>query len=320
MSEVMGQREAPAGPVAGAGVRGLLADFGPELAQLLVVGMWASTFVVTKAAFAEVSPLAFTFVRFALITVLAFGVMAARGRGRLEGVRRADVPRFIVAGVAGYTLYQLGFVLGLGRTSPFSSSLLIAMVPFFTMVFLAVRGERPRRRAWIGLAVGIAGVVIFLADKQGSPGSLVGDLLSLGAAVSFAIYGLVNRPVVRAYPPQTYTAYTVLAGAIPLLVVSAPEAVAQNWGAVSFWGWVSIVYMVVFPVYLAYMIWNWAIARRGAALATSFVLLVPILSGVLSALIFSEGFGPAKLLGAACVLAGLAIIRSPAPEAGTSDR
>src|SRR5439155_4657712 len=123
---------------------------------------------------------------------------------------------------------------------------------------------------------------------------------------------------VRAYPPQTYTAYTVLAGAIPLLIVAAPAATAQNWGAVSFWGWVSIVYMVVFPVYLAYMIWNWAIARRGAALATSFVLLVPILSGVLSALIFSEGFGPAKLLGAACVLAGLAIIRSPAPQAGSA--
>src|SRR5205823_13748986 len=131
---------------------------------LVVVSTWASTFVVTKAAFAEVSPLAFTFVRFALITVLAFGVMAVRGRGRLEGVRRADLPRFVVAGVAGYTLYQLGFVLGLDRTSPFSNSLLIAMVPFFTMVFLAARGERPRRRGWVGLAGGAGGGGGFLGD------------------------------------------------------------------------------------------------------------------------------------------------------------
>lgn len=77
--------------------------------------------------------------------------------------------------------------------------------------------------------------------------------------------------------------------------------------------------MVVLPVYVAYMLWNWAIARRGAAAATSFSLLVPILSGILSALLFGEEFGIAKLLGAACVLAGLVVIRFPARPAKTPE-
>jgi drug/metabolite transporter (DMT)-like permease len=298
---------------------GVLSNFGPEVAELAVVSMWASTFLVTKATFDEVSPLAFAFIRFVLMTLLAFAVLLLRNRGRLQPVRRADLPRFIAAGLTGYTLYQLGFVLGLDHTSPFSSSLLIAMVPFFTLVFLAVRGERTQGRAWIGLAVGILGVIIFLADKQGSPDSLLGDLLSLGAAVSFALYGLINRPLVRDYAPETYSAYALLAGTIPLLIISTPAAVEQDWGAVSFWAWAGIIYMVILPVYVAYMLWNWAIARRGAAAATSFSLLVPILSGILSALIFGEEFGLVKLLGAACVLAGLIIIRSPArPSARAS--
>lgn len=286
-----------------------LAAFGPELAQLLVISMWASTFVVTKAAFAEVSPMAFIFVRFLLMTILAFGVLAARGRKAQWRIRRADLPRFILAGLAGYTLYQLGFVLGLDNTSPFSSSLLIAMVPFFTMLILAAMGERSALGAWLGLGVGIVGVIIFLADKQGGAGTLLGDALSLGAAVSFAFYGVINRPLVRAYPPETYTAYAVGLGSIPLLLLSTPAAVAQPWGAITFWGWVAILYMVTLPVYVAYMLWNWAIARRGAAAATSFSLLVPILSGTLSAIFFAEGFGPLKLLGAACALAGLVILR-----------
>jgi drug/metabolite transporter (DMT)-like permease len=290
-------------------------SFGPEAAQFFVVSLWASTFIVTKAIFAEMSPLAFAFIRFALMTVLAFAILALRRRGSLPPIRRADLLLFLAAGLTGYTLYQLGFVLGLDYTSPFSSSLLIAMVPFFTMAFLALRGERQPRHAWIGLAVGLVGVVIFLTDKLGSPGSLVGDALSLGAAVSFAIYGLVNRPLVRAYPPEAYTAYALLAGTIPLLVISTPAALAQNWGAISLWGWVGIIYMVVLPVYVAYMLWNWAIARRGAAAATSFSLLVPILSGILSALLFGEEFGIVKLLGAACVLAGLVVIRYPARAA-----
>ena len=78
---------------------GMVAAIGPELGQLLVVGLWASTFIVTKAAFAEVSPLAFVFVRFALMTALAFAVLAARGR--TWRVRRSDLPRFLLAGLAG---------------------------------------------------------------------------------------------------------------------------------------------------------------------------------------------------------------------------
>jgi drug/metabolite transporter (DMT)-like permease len=294
---------------------GIVAAIGPELGQLLVVGLWASTFIVTKAAFAELTPLAFTFVRFGLMTALAFAVLAARGRP--WRVRRADLPRFLLAGLAGYTFYQLGFVLGLERTSPFASSLLIAMVPLFTMVMLALRGERTRARGWAGLALALVGVAIFLADQlgRGADGSLIGDLLSVGAAISFALYGVVNRPLARDYPPETYTAYTLLAGSLPLMLIASPAALAQDWGAVSALGWLAIVYMVILPVYVAYMIWNWAIARRGAAAATSFSLLVPIASGALSAWLFGEQFGLLKLLGAALVLAGLAIVRTPARRA-----
>jgi len=291
---------------------GPLAAFGPEIAQLLVVTMWASTFVVTKAVFAEISPLAFIFARFVLMTLLAFAVLAARGSRAQWRIRRADLPRFLLVGICGYTFYQLGFVLGLDNTSPFSSSLLIAMVPFFTLVILAVSGERARLGAWLGLGVAIAGVVLFLADKSAAPGALLGDALSLGAAVSFACYGVLNRRLTRDYPPETYTAYTVLLGSIPLVVLSTPAALAQPWMSISAWGWLAILYMVVLPVYVAYMLWNWAIARRGAAAATSFSLLVPIISGTLSAIFFGEAFGPLKLLGAACVLAGLVILRRQA--------
>src|SRR5260370_35695365 len=130
------------------------------------------------------------------------------------------------------------------------------------MVLLALRGERTTRHAWVGLAVGLAGVVIFLADKRGSPGSLVGDALSLGAAVSFALYGLINRPLVRAYPPETYTAYALLAGTIPLLAISTPAAPTQPGGAISFPGWVRILYRVAQPEYVVYRLCDWGIAPR----------------------------------------------------------
>ena len=286
--------------------------FAPELAQVFVVLLWASTFVVTKAAFAAVSPLAFIFARFSLMIALALIVLFGKERGASLWIERADLGRFILAGMTGYTLYQLGFVLGLSQTSPFSSSLLIAMVPLFTVLILAMMGERTPLQGWAGLAVAMVGAVIFLFDKRGAgAGTMVGDLLSIGAGISFAAYGIVNRPLVAKYPTATYSAWTIVAGAVPLLVIALPATLQQDWASLSGSGWVSIVYLAILPVYVAYMLWNYAIARRGVATASSFGLLVPIVAGVLSAVFFGEPFGPLKLLGAALVMAGLVIVRLP---------
>jgi drug/metabolite transporter (DMT)-like permease len=266
---------------------------------------------VAKAAFAEVSPLAFLFARFVIMVALAFGVLLALQRGTGRWVDRSDWRLFILAGLTGYTLYQLAFILGLSRTSPFSSSLLIAMVPLFTVLILAVMGEPTPLQGWVGLSVALVGVALFLLEKRGAAaGTLLGDLLSIGAAVSFAIYGIITRPLVRKYPAETYTAWSVLAGTVPLLLVSLPDAVRQNWQTVSLSGWFSIVYLAIFPVYIAYILWNFAIARRGVAKATTFSLLVPIVAGLLSAVFTGEPFSPLKLLGAGLVLAGLVIVRT----------
>jgi drug/metabolite transporter (DMT)-like permease len=289
---------------------GPIARFGPELAQMFVVLFWSSTFVVAKAAFAVLDPLAFLFARFVIMVAVAFAVLFVMQKGWGQRIDRADRGLFVLAGLTGYTIYQLGFILGLDRTSPFSSSLLIAMVPLFTVLIIAVMGEPTPRQGWLGLAVALVGVAIFLLDKRGSAtGTLLGDLLSIGAAVSFAVYGIITRPLVRKYPAETYTAWSILAGAVPLFVICLPATLGQDWQTVSASAWLTIVYLAICPVYIAYILWNWAIARRGVATASSFGLLVPIVAGVLSALFFGEAFGPVKLLGAALVLTGLVIVR-----------
>ncbi len=151
--------------------------------------------------------------------------------------------------------------------------------------------------------------MLFLSDREGG-GTWAGNLISLGAGLAFATYGVLNRPLVARYPPETVSAFTTMAGSIPLLLVSLPAARDQDWAGLGVGTWLVILYMVVLPVYVAYMLWNWAIARRGVAAATSFSLLVPVVSGALSALVFAEGFGLAKLLGAALVLGGLVVVRT----------
>ncbi|MCA9864210.1 MAG: EamA family transporter, partial [Thermomicrobiales bacterium] len=58
-----------------------LLRFAPELAQLAVVLLWASTFIFSKFAFAEISPLAFLFGRFVIMMLVAIVIMLAVDRG-----------------------------------------------------------------------------------------------------------------------------------------------------------------------------------------------------------------------------------------------
>ncbi len=286
--------------------------FLPELALLTTVTFWATTFIVTKDAFTHMNVMAFVFIRFLLMTIMAFAILAvihARNPGIILIPKRSDLPRFLLAGLAGFTIYQLGYNLGLDRTSIFSASLLISTSPLFTILVLTALGERPPAAAWIGVAVAVAGVAIFLRDKQGGEHSLSGDLLCFMAAAAFGLYSVINRPLASSYPAATYTAWTLLLGSIPLVLAGVPAAGRQDWGSLGSGSWLAIAYVVIFPVYIAYMLWNFGIARRGAAIATSFGLLVPIIAGTLSALLYDEAFGPRKLLGAALVLGGLLFIR-----------
>lgn len=286
--------------------------FLPELALLTTVSLWASTFIVTKDAFEHIEVMAFVFIRFLLMTIMAFAILGVmRARNPEIGLlpRKSDLPLFLGAGLSGFTFYQLGYNLGLDRTSVFSASLLISTSPLFTILVLTLIGERPPAAAWIGVAVAVIGVAVFLMDKRGGEHSLSGDLLCFMAAAAFGIYSVVNRPLASSYPPATYTAWTLLFGSIPLVLAGIPAAGRQDWGALTASNWIAIAYVVVFPVYIAYMLWNFGIRRRGAAIATSFGLLVPVIAGSLSALIYDESFGPSKLLGAALVLGGLLFIR-----------
>jgi drug/metabolite transporter (DMT)-like permease len=286
--------------------------FLPEIILGAVVLIWASTFVITKDALDDFSPFSFIFARFSIILVLALSVLAvqsiSRGWRRMWHIDRADLPRFVAAGLVGYTFYQIGFTVGLDHTTPFSSSLLIANVPLFTLVIAAFLGERYPIGAWAGVVVAVIGVTVFLLDGGAEGSGLLGIALSAGAAVSFATYGIINRPLVRKYPPTTVSAYTTLFGCVPLLLAGIPAARAQDWEGLHLSHWAMLLYMAIFPIYLVYIGYNWAIKQRGI-IATSAGLVVPIVSGILSVIFFDEAFGVVKMTGALIVLVGLVLIQ-----------
>ena len=116
-----------------------------DLLAVAAVVNWGLSYGLTKLALAQWRPLAFTATRFLAMALIAATVLKAQGR--LHALVGPDRARFLLGGLLGFTLYQLGFVLGLDRTSALSSTLLLATIPLFSLFFLRLGGiERVRGR------------------------------------------------------------------------------------------------------------------------------------------------------------------------------
>lgn len=282
-----------------------------HVALLFTALIWGGNYIVLKIVLETVSPLALTFVRFAFLCAFSLILLARRGLDPLQPFTQREIVLAVGAGLCGYLANPLAFALGIASTSAFSSAVLSSTTPLFSAIGLGLLALEPiGRRAWLGTILAMVGVVLFIG--QGVGGGLgEGDLLSLASGISFAAYGILNKPVLENHRATRVLALCLVSGGLPLLGICLPAAIAQSWARVPFSTWVLIAYSTLLSILLAHFVWNWGIQRLGVARTVPYNYLTPILAGVGSALLLGESFGPLKVLGALGVLAGLALTTIP---------
>lgn len=291
-----------------------------HLALAAAVSTWAVNQIVTKSLLGSVPPLLFLFVRFLGLLTLG-GLLAWRARGQTPWTGKER----LLAGLAGagFALNQLTFVFGIDQTTAFSTALLIATSPIWALSALAlVRIERVGQRQWFGVLAAFGGLALFLSDGA-RLGLGKGDLLSLMAGMTFAAFNVLNRPLLQRHRPDEVLAANLLVGGVPLLLIAAPSGFHAAWAGIPGPAWLAIAYTVLFPVFVANLVWNWGVRRVGLGRTVVYANLNPILAGALSGLLLHETFDAAKVAGALGCLAGLILAaggaHQPRPGSGTGN-
>ncbi|HVA38401.1 MAG TPA: DMT family transporter [Candidatus Dormibacteraeota bacterium] len=297
-----------------------------DLAALALTLIWGTGFVIQKVALEQIPALPFTCFRFMGMLALAWAVVIIRRRGNLRELRfrREDFALIALAGVLGYTLYITLSTVGLTYTTAFSNALLVAVAPICAVVISAcLRIEPVRPRQWLGLAVAVGGIALFVSQAlaAGAHSAAIGDAISLVAATGFAAYTVCNKPLLQRYPLDLIIASTLTVGALPVIALALPATLHVAWSHVSAPAWGALLWSTIVPVYVAWTVWAWVIGRIGVARTALYLYVVPLVGGVTSWLVLGESFGPEKLIGGAVVLAGVALARRgeqesrPAPRA-----
>jgi drug/metabolite transporter (DMT)-like permease len=285
---------------------------------ILVAVIWGVNFAIVKYALADFSPLSFTVLRFVLSALFLTAIMFVSREPFF--VERRDIGAFVMLGFIGITLYNLLFMFGLNYTTASNSALFISLSPLFAALILALlKRERINSLVVAGLLLSTAGVFLVIHNKavglSFSRQALTGDLLTLCAAMFWALYTIKARPLLEKYSAIKVTAYSMAAGSVFLLPISAHELLHQSWNAISPGSWSAFAFSTFFSGGIAFTLWYQGVKKIGVTRTIAYHYLVPFVAVLFAALFLAERITILQITGGICILSGVYLVQSKSIQA-----
>lgn len=279
-----------------------IARFAPAAFILI----WATGYVVAKAAAPHAEPLTFLLVRYAGVVamMLAAGLVVPL---RWPGPRQAL--HLAIAGIAMQAVYLGGVWVAIAQGMPAGlAALIVNLQPVLTAALAPAIGERLGRGQWAGIALGFAGVVVVVWEKlQLADGLLAGP-------TALCVLALVGMTLGTLYQKHHVTPFDLRAGqivqSVAAFAATAPFALAFeslrfDWtpAAAAALAWSVFVLTGVGGTLIFLML------RFGRATTmTSYMYLVPAVTALLAWALFGETLSLRAVAGMAITLAGVWLV------------
>ena len=284
---------------------------------------WAGNIVLGRGLVGVVPPITLAYWRWTGAFLVAVGFAWSRLRDDLPILRR-HWRMMLLLSATGIATYNTMSYIGLTGTTALNVLLLQSAGPLIIIVWaFALFGELPTPRQTGGVLLSLIGVAVIAAH-----GSLVdllhlqvnaGDVWILAAMLIYGIYAAVfrRRPGVH---PMSFLVATMGIGSLMILpfylwevaeggrIISTPSA------------WLALVYIAVFPSFIAYLFFNRGIELIGATLASQSWHLMPVFGSILAVLLLGEQFHRYHGIGIAMIAGGIAMASfgaaTPVPAQG----
>jgi len=177
----------------------------------------------------------------------------------------------------------------------------------------ALLGERPTRGLVVALVLGVAGTALLVAAPVATPTAprpLSGVLLALAAGLAYALYVVIAKAAVMRTAPLRLAALTFAVAA----VLMAPALLMPGAATQLAVGWLGLLYLGAVTTAGAYALYTAGLRYVSASAAGVASLLEPLTATLLGVLLFGERFGVLGWIGAALLLAGLALLVEGEPR------
>jgi drug/metabolite transporter (DMT)-like permease len=278
----------------------------PRLGALLAVILWGISFVATKAALREVSPITLIFMRFAIGALLLLAIVR-------KLPPRDALPQLALMGFLGVFVHQSLQANALTMTTAIHTGWLIGVTPIWSAVLSAIV-FRERFGFWkiVGLGGGFAGALLVITRGEFNSRVLAlpstrGDLLILISTVNWAVYSVIGHSTIKRLGPRVATSGAMLFGVVML----APFFIARaGWREIPHLtpiGWLALLFLAVGCSALGYLFWYGALEHIEVSRVASLLYLEPLITFATAIVLLHETISATAVIGGLIVLGSVAV-------------
>ena len=276
-----------------------------HLITAAVVTIWGVTFVSTKVLLQHgLGPMDIMFYRF----VIAYCCILAISHKRLWANNWKDEFMLMLSGLTGGTLYFIADLNALGISQASNVALLVCTTPIFTALLAHWVFKDPlRKNMLIGSLIALLGVglVVFSGSVilQINP---LGDFLSIMAALMWAVYCLILRPLGTRYPTAFITRKVFIYSILSVMIYFLFDPLNTNMEILTHPIVImNLLFLGIVASMLCFIAWNAAVKVLGPSRTANYIYVQPMSTLVLSSIILSEIITLTSLIGAACIIGGV---------------
>ncbi|AIX73294.1 MAG: drug/metabolite exporter YedA [Mixta calida] len=273
------------------------------LALFTLYIVWGSTYFAIRLGVESWPPMMLAGLRFSLAGLILLAFLRWRGQP-LPGRRAA-----LNAGLIGLLLLAVGNgLVTLAEHQQVPSGLaavMVATVPLFAMCFSRLFGIRTRKIEWLGILVGLAGIMLLNSGGH-LAGNPQGAILVLIAALSWAFGSVLGSRILL---PQGAMAGSIemLAAGAALLLASALSGERLS-ALPDLQGFLSLGYLMLFGSIIAINAYMYLIRNVSPAIATSYAYVNPVVAVLLGTSFGGETLSPREWLALAVIIFAVVLV------------
>lgn len=225
-----------------------------------------------------------------------------------------DLPKVALASFVGLFVPQFAFLAAITMTTSIDSAVLGSLPPVFTMFFAAIFLKEPItfKKAG-GVAMSFIGILLLIFNSVTVPDGIDGTrpggiALMLINGLSFAAYLGVFRPLIAKYRVVTFMKWMFLFSLLLSLPFSFGKLLATDFSAITpdiAW---EIAYVIFFATFVAYFLIPVGQKHLRPTLVSMYSYLQPMIAAAVSIAIGIDSLNWQKMLAAALVFGGVAIV------------
>ena len=273
---------------------------------LFTIIVWGTTFIASKTLLTTFSPAQTMLMRF----VIAYIVLTVINH-KYEKFNLKNEIRFILLALSGNTLYFICENVALTYTLASNVSILLALAPMLTAILahFLTKDEKLHKGIFIGFAIAIVGVgfVVFNGTVLLKLNPL-GDLLSFGAAIMWAIYSILLKYSVNhfegTYLTRKVSFYSILT-TIPIILFENKGFPLQSIAEPKIL--ISLLFLGIIGSGICYIAWNFSTKTLGVIATNNYIYLIPFVTLISAGLLLEEPITLMGVLGAILIVGGIII-------------